>query len=196
MNVVHVVGAKGGVGTSTVVAAFAVALSRAGVGVAVVDRTGSGHVGSIVQYADDPIVMLADESHAVGLFDVVLVDHPSGDAGRFGELPVGDRTLLVATNCFLAATSAVRFTWRPEAWVIVEEPKRALTRDDLFVALGCPTDRTLVIERDSSISRLLDSGLFPNRFPRQLARLHLASFLDRILNTPATIPNGAATGDA
>jgi hypothetical protein len=94
-----------------------------------------------------------------------------------GATPVGPRlalaaaastSLLVLRPCYLALRRAQSFPLRPSGVVLVDEPGRALTADDVEAVLGVPVRAVITVDRD--IARAVDSGSFANRIPRRLER--------------------------
>jgi hypothetical protein len=100
------------------------------------------------------------------------------DAGT-GEPPgplvaVADRSLLVTRACYLSLRRALRIGVRPSGVVLVEEPGRALTGEDVEAALGAPVVATVLL--DPKIARAIDSGLSVSRLPSAcLSQLRAAS---------------------
>jgi MinD-like ATPase involved in chromosome partitioning or flagellar assembly len=77
---------------------------------------------------------------------------------------IADRSLLVTRRCYLAVTHAQRLAARPTGIVIIDEPGRALTPDDVAASIGAPIVATLL--HDPKIARAVDSGLAVSRLPR------------------------------
>jgi hypothetical protein len=77
---------------------------------------------------------------------------------------VADRSWLVTRRCYLAVTRAQRLGCRPTGIVIIDEPGRALTADDVETSIGAPIVATLL--HDPKIARAVDSGLAVSRLPR------------------------------
>ena len=89
------------------------------------------------------------------------------DAGT-GEPPAAlaagaDRSLLVTRPCYLSLRRAARIAARPTGVVLIDEPGRALSSDDVAAALGAPVVATLLL--DPKIARAIDSGLLVSRLP-------------------------------
>ena len=88
-------------------------------------------------------------------------------------IAVAERSWLVTRRCYLAVVRAQRLACRPTGIVIVDEPGRALTADDVAAAIGAPIVATLL--HDPKIARAVDSGLAVSRLPRAcLQELHAA----------------------
>lgn len=90
------------------------------------------------------------------------------DAGT-GPPPIelrrcADRTWLVTRPCYLALRRAVDTRCPVDGVVLVDEPGRALTAQDVAAAIGAPVVRTLLL--DPAVARAVDSGLLLARLPR------------------------------
>jgi hypothetical protein len=76
---------------------------------------------------------------------------------------------LVTRACYLSLQRALRIRVRPTGVVLVAEPGRSLTRDDIEASVGAPVVAT--IAWDIRIARSIDSGLMHSRrLPRPLLR--------------------------
>lgn len=103
----------------------------------------------------------------------VVVDAGTGNPAA-ALVAVADRSLLVTRSCYLSLRRALRMSARPTGVVLVEEPGRALTRDDVEAALGVPVVATVLL--DPKIARAIDSGLSVSRLPLAcLSQLRAAS---------------------
>ncbi len=104
-----------------------------------------------------------------------LADRPEDvivDAGG-GEPPVAlavaaERRLLVTRPCYLSVRAASASACRPTGVVLVDEPGRALRRDDIERAIGAPVVAELLL--DPAVARAVDSGLLIARLPRPFRR--------------------------
>ena len=84
------------------------------------------------------------------------------------DVPDAVRSLFVVRPCFLALRRAASASTRPTAIVLVCEPGRALTSDDVERALG-----GLVVAEvpwDPAVARAVDAGLLASRLPQTLGR--------------------------
>jgi len=75
-------------------------------------------------------------------------------------------SLLVIRPCFIAIRRAQQLDIRPSGIVLVGEPGRALTSDDLEHALGVPV--VAEVRLDPAVARAVDAGLLIARLPRSL----------------------------
>jgi hypothetical protein len=75
-------------------------------------------------------------------------------------------SLLVTRPCFLAVRRAARSPRRATGVVVVNEPGRTLSADDVGAALRLPVVAT--VEVDPAVARLVDAGLLTARMPRSL----------------------------
>jgi hypothetical protein len=176
MKIVNVIGAKGGVGTSTTAAMIAVSLATTGSTVVVVDRTGTGDVSAIV--ADGSLTIRVDmptptEAETI---DYCIVDHPTQTE------PSSGTNLLVLTNSFLAAASAARFPAHVHGLIIHADRESQLTVADIHSVLAIPPERTLVIPYASEIARLVDSGTLASRPSRTVTRLQVGRFVREVVD--------------
>ena len=80
-----------------------------------------------------PDVLRADGAVVV---DAGVVDDLG--AANVSVIAGADRSLLVLRPCYLALRRAVRVGIRPSGIVLVSEPGRALTADDITAVLGSP----------------------------------------------------------
>lgn len=90
------------------------------------------------------------------------------DAGTGAPPPTlhaaADRCWLVTRACYIALRRAGAQLARPDGIVLVEEPGRALTPDDLCAALGAPVVARVLL--DPAVARAVDAGLLLARVPR------------------------------
>ena len=82
---------------------------------------------------------------------------------------------LVTRPCYLALRRAMTAHRRPDGLVIITEPGRALTVEDVAEVIGAPV--RAVIPTDPAVARAIDAGLLASRLPRTLART-LAHIID------------------
>jgi hypothetical protein len=163
---IHLWGAKGGVGTSTVAAVLALHLAR---------RRPVELRGSTPEQAEDLRALLAMTTTEGPL---VLGDHGHDgdgenrvvviDGGTDHEAPAGAlASWLVIRPCYLALRRALIIGARPTGAVMVAEPERSLGQRDIEHVLGVPVVATIPV--NTAIARSIDAGLLSARPPR----LHL-----------------------
>ncbi len=78
------------------------------------------------------------------------------------------QSLLVVRACYLTLRRAVRCTGLATGAVVVSEPARALSTDDVERAVGVPV--LADIAWDPSIARAVDAGLLSTRLPAAFSR--------------------------
>jgi MinD-like ATPase involved in chromosome partitioning or flagellar assembly len=99
----------------------------------------------------------------------VVADCGSSPAGaRLAVAAGASSSLLVLRPCYLALRRAAAFPLRPSGVVLVDEPRRALTVDDVETTLGVPV--RAVVQLDVEIARAVDAGVLGQRLPRRLER--------------------------
>jgi hypothetical protein len=79
------------------------------------------------------------------------------------------RSLLVVRPCYLTLRRLAGESLSADGVVLIEEPGRALRREDVEAVLGLPV--LARINLDPAIARIVDSGLLVSRVPRQLNAL-------------------------
>ena len=95
------------------------------------------------------------------------------DAGS-GPPPVelrrrAERTLLVTRRCYLAVRRAVEARVPVDGIVLIDEPGRALSAEDVATSIGAPILTTVLL--DPAIARATDAGLLLSRLPRGYRQL-------------------------
>jgi hypothetical protein len=171
MKLVNVIGAKGGVGTSTTAAMIAISLATTDSTVVIVDRTGTGDVSAIVADGSLTIRVHMPTEHEAETIDYCIIDHPSRSE------PTEGTNLLVVTNSFLAASNAARVPTPVHGVIIAQHLPAHLSVADIQTVLAIPAERTLVIPHVHEIACLVDSGNLVSRHPRSIARLHIGRFV-------------------
>ena len=78
-----------------------------------------------------------------------------------------DRSLLVSRLCILGLRQAAHAPVRPSGVILLREPGRVLSIDDVEQAVGAPVVATVAV--DPSVARLVDAGLLAGRLPRSFA---------------------------
>jgi cellulose biosynthesis protein BcsQ len=103
-----------------------------------------------------------------------VVDCGRGEGAVAAEVMArAHRSLLVIRPCFLAVRRASRTPRRATGVVVVNEPGRTLSQDDVGAALGLPV--VAAVEADPAVARLVDAGLLTARMPRSLGPLRAAA---------------------
>jgi MinD superfamily P-loop ATPase len=101
------------------------------------------------------------------------------DCGRAGGAAVAavigraDHSLLVTRPCYIALRRAAQSPLCPTGVVVVNEPGRVLSGDDITSVLEVPVVAT--VELDPAVARLVDAGLLTGRIPRSLHPLREAA---------------------
>ena len=81
---------------------------------------------------------------------------------------IADRSLLVMRTCYMSIVRAKNASIRPNGVVLVDEPGRMYTAEDVRTALGVPVVAT--IPWDMQTARAIDAGRISRRLPRTLER--------------------------
>lgn len=81
---------------------------------------------------------------------------------------VASLSLLVMRPCYLALRRALAAPIRPSGVVLVNEPGRSLTAEEIEDALGVPVRAE--VPWNDGVARSVDAGLLAGRLPRTLAR--------------------------
>lgn len=175
-------GPKGGQGTSTVAAVFALWAARLGANVALRthDRRGLAGLLAVPRREGAPLevtrgVSLSDLGHRP--VSPVVVDDLG--CGHHGVGPHGATRALVIRPCYLAldaAVAALDRQPRPDALVVVSEPNRALGPSDLADALASPV--AAVVPLDPTVARAVDAGGLVHMIGRSRAPQSLQPLLD------------------
>lgn len=96
---------------------------------------------------------------------MAIVDCGTGPPPRVLH-EAAEHSLLVTRPCYIALRRAQRVDVRPTGIVLVDEPGRALTADDVERALGVPV--IAEVHLDPAVARAVDAGLLAARLPRSL----------------------------
>lgn len=196
MQVVHFIGAKGGVGTSSAVALCAAALAAEGRRVGVIDATKTGDLASVLddntKTADRPICVLANlddlidavaggdgptsEQGSDGL-DIVLVDHVACPSAM---PPTSSPKVLVTRNCFLAVNRGLQARFVPTGVIVMRDRHRSIQTENLEAVLSIPARSALEIPIESAIARWVDAGLVASIPAPILRALGLAEFIHTV----------------
>lgn len=101
------------------------------------------------------------------------------DCGRIGGAVVAavigraHHSLLVTRPCYVALRRASQAPLRPTGVVVVNEPGRVLSSDDVTSVVKAPV--VAQVEVDPAVARLVDAGLLTGRMPRSLHPLRAAA---------------------
>lgn len=95
-------------------------------------------------------------------------NRPGRSGGREALLDASDRTVLVTRACYLALRAA-QLTVSPDQVVLISEPGRALSANDVAAAIGSPV--AAILRWDPAVARAVDAGVFRDRLPRSLRDL-------------------------
>ena len=171
------IGAKGGVGTSTVAALYALQAARSCQPV----RLTAADVDGVEDLAAILGIPAPGPGQAVDVAPgLTLADHrdPEGtnvvDAGTDCFSDHSGRILLIIRNDYLSLRRALAAQLPATGLILVSEPNRALGRRDAEDVLAIPVVAELNV--DPSIARATDAGLLARvRPPLGLARLDCTS---------------------
>ena len=97
----------------------------------------------------------------------VIVDAGSGEPPA-ALARAADQRVLVTRACYLAVRAAAAAQCRPTQVVLITEPGRSLTRDDVERSLDAPVAAELLV--DPAVARAVDAGLLSARLPRPYRR--------------------------
>jgi MinD-like ATPase involved in chromosome partitioning or flagellar assembly len=78
------------------------------------------------------------------------------------------RSILVTRPCFLSLRRALTMPLRPSEVVLLTEPGRALTKEDVEACVGAPVIAEVAV--DPQVARAVDAGLLATRLPRALVK--------------------------
>ena len=115
------------------------------------------------------LAALLDGATRTAVVDCGRVDDPAVAtvAGRAA------RSLLVTRSCYVALRRVRLAPVRPSGVVLVTEPGRVLSSDDVAAAAEAPV--VAEVPLDPQVARLVDSGLLAGRLPRSLHPLRAAA---------------------
>jgi hypothetical protein len=169
MTTTTFVGAKGGVGTSTVAVIHALELAA---------RTGTVHLSATDSSVIDDLAAIlgvpapADGEAVVAAPGLTLGDEPDPnahcvvDAGTDTFSDHHGDVYLVLRNDYLSLRRALNAPRSAIGAVLVSEPKRALTRTDVAAVIACPVVVELAVTPE--IARVIDAGLIVSSRRRRL----------------------------
>ncbi len=124
-------------------------------------RRGSGPL------APDRAALLVQVLAAGGRTVVVDAGVPAGCRVARCLAARADRSLLVTRLCALALRRVDQAPMRPSGVVVVREPGRLLSLDDVKTAAGAPVVAEVAV--DPAVARAVDLGLARGRLPRSFA---------------------------
>ncbi len=163
---IHLLGAKGGVGTSTIAAALSAELQAAGCEVflsSADDDAGDlrALLGLCTGYDREPVHFVAP----AGAERVTIIDH--GTSTTDGRLLDGGEIFLVVRPCYVGLRRALAMPVRPDGVILVSEKDRSLGRADVEDVLGLRIVAEIPVL--PSIARSIDAGILGMRRPRELS---------------------------
>lgn len=156
---INLIGAKGGVGTSTIAVALAIATGGTAVAVTI---DGAADLRAIAGMNQEPdiAVNFGDGPNVVDLGSTLPDERPDGILVAVVRGPdyVGLRRLLNFPESL-----------RPDGVIVVTEPGRALNAADVEATTSLPV--LADIPWDPAVARAVDAGLLMSRMPRSIAGL-------------------------
>lgn len=157
MATIHIYGAKGGVGTTTVAALVALDLQHRGRNVLLRSTTGRADdlravLGLADGYEDEPITLVANDGPTTPTTTVI-------DQGTTPpvSLEPGDQAFLVIRPCYLGLRRALAQGCRPDGIILLTEKERSLGVRDVEEVLGVKVVSTIAVE--PRMARAIDAGL-------------------------------------
>lgn len=148
-----------------VAASSAPASSIGAIGVDVIEDLRLIPAGLVVARADHP--RWTELAHFVEELDVnVVVDAGTGTPPA-GLLQAADHRILVTRACYLSLRRAASSGLGPTGVIVLHEPGRALSADDVAAATRAPVVGE--VSMDPAVARAVDAGLLAARMPRSLA---------------------------
>jgi hypothetical protein len=96
-----------------------------------------------------------------------------GDAAATSVIERAQHSLLVTRPCYIALRRAMQSPLRPTGVVVVNEPGRVLSSDDVHEVVRAPV--VAEIQLDPKVARLVDSGMLSGRLPHSLDPLRDAA---------------------
>lgn len=119
-----------------------------------------------LERTNELIAFLADSAWSV-VVDAGRLEH-GGNQLQTTFAVRATTSLLVTRACYLALSRANDPPLRPSGVVLVDEPGRALDRDDVERVVGVPVRAEVAI--DPAVARAVDAGLLASRLPKTLQR--------------------------
>ena len=96
-----------------------------------------------------------------------------GDAAATSLIEHAQHSLLVTRPCYIALRRATQSPLRPTGVVVVNEPGRVLSSDDVHEVVQAPV--VAEVQLDPKVARLVDSGMLSGRLPHSLDPLRDAA---------------------
>lgn len=176
---------KGGSGTTVITAALSVLLARSPIGaggVLALDAQDPGRrdLASVLGCEPDAEVIThlrtqlwpPPDGGAAPMATAGITVADTGLAGTDAQMALLDRAahaFAVIRPCYLGVHRLVADPRRVDGLIVIEEPDRALTADDIEHATG----RRVVarLRHDPAVARAVDAGLLATRLPRTLRPL-------------------------
>jgi cellulose biosynthesis protein BcsQ len=180
MPILHFIGAKGGVGTTTAVALIAASLIADGQEIMVVDTTATGDLAAL-----DPTNLLRvtdtlpDSETDLDRY-VVLVDHLPLNFSVLHRSPAVDDglTVLVTTNSSLAVRRALNSGRNFDAVLLIRDPNCFLEPTDLIAMFSSPL---ILTPHYARISVLSDGGALVSNPDRRIQRFGYATAIAELI---------------
>ena len=158
-TIIHLWGAKGGVGTSTVAAVVALHLARRQpVELRANDTAGLNELRAIlgIPAGEGPVALGREhDGHTAVVIDGGTDPQPPPDATA---------SFLVTRACYLAIRRALAAGARPRGIVLIAEPERSLCARDIEDVLDADVIATIPVS--PTVARAVDAGLIAARPPR------------------------------
>jgi hypothetical protein len=171
---------KGGVGTTTIAAAFGANAVGSGQ-ILLVDSSQSGDMHAVLGMSSSPINAVTNVVNVpnakgdlwlhtgdVNDIDISGYDHVVVDLGVTDEVPTDGYSYLVAANCYLSLRLSVHE--KPDVVIVVMDDTRSLQWKDVSAVFASDTGRVVRVSHDPSVARSVDAGLLVARTPRALTR--------------------------
>lgn len=174
MKVFNFIGTKGGVGTSTTAAMFALSVAANANKVLFVDATGTKDAHAIfgvvygvrdsVQQINPSLDIICDTRVATlpQDYEVVVVDYGRKPAG--GPASIHGKIIMVVRNDYLALRNAMGVLSDADAVVAILEPGRALSEQDVCAVCNYDDVPVVSLPYDPVIARAVDAGLMCSRY--------------------------------
>lgn len=165
---------KGGSGTTVVAAGLALSIQRRiGRPVLLVDLAGDLPAALGLPEPTGPgVAEWLAAGPAVPPDALARLEEPvAGGPGSVAEQLAAEasRSLLVTRPCYLAVRRLARAPLCPSGVVVVRDPGRALSDDDVARQAGAPVVGSVAL--DPAVARAVDCGLLVSRLPRGFAEV-------------------------
>ena len=168
---ISLTGARGGHGTTTIAAALALfAADHQRTALVSSDPSTAALIG-VASSGDDtitqvtPTLALARESSSIAALaaEVVVIDASAATSGPQSDIHA-EHYVVLRGPCYVALASLLAHPERPDAIILVAEPKRSLTARDVTDVLDVPVVAT--VEASPDVARTIDAGLLVSRLHR------------------------------